>query len=345
LTAASVFGALPPRARWFELVDSHAQPAPSRRSDYVACLLLGVALVLVAATRSALLRVALPVVLATVAVVLLVRGAKKRAAPRPQAARRGLSFDGDRVLYVDGQGTEQVLLETGDPFGVTLVANRSRQRTVAAVSSTRGTFFVGATLDASARRAFASLLARTSIVGPDEVALEAIGADGEPLDLAPAELIALIDELERANPSCLDRVVLSDARGRPVLLDGPELHVGQDEFDLTAPLEWRAIVFQEPFGQAVAVYQGTWIRQGASEVVLVSLLPSIGAQPSGELHATGVPDLDRAAIRDLRLMQATPEAPPPTEQRVAIERLFMLPLRSALDRAPRPSQQSSRARA
>ena len=34
-------------------------------------------------------------------------------------------------------------------------------------------------------------------------------------------------------------------------------------------------------------------------------------------------------------MQAAPEQPPPPEQRVAIERLFMLPLRSALDRAPR----------
>ena len=35
---------------------------------------------------------------------------------------------------------------------------------------------------------------------------------------------------------------------------------------------------------------------------------------------------------------------PPTEQRVAIDRLFMLPLRCALDRAPRPSQQPTRAR-
>ena len=35
--------------------------------------------------------------------------------------------------------------------------------------------------------------------------------------------------------------------------------------DLSAPLEWRAIVFQESFGSAVAVYQGTWIRQGAKD--------------------------------------------------------------------------------
>jgi hypothetical protein len=34
-------------------------------------------------------------------------------------------------------------------------------------------------------------------------------------------------------------------------------------------------------------------------------------------------------------MQSLPDVPPPREQRVAIERLFMLPLRQALDRAPR----------
>src|SRR5262249_41872458 len=153
--------------------------------------------------------------------------------------------------------------------------------------------------------------------------------------LSPGNLFALVGELERVNASSTERLVLSDARGRPVLLDGPDLRVGDHHFDLTAPLEWRAIVFQEPFGQAVAVYQGTWIRQAGPELVLVSLLPSITAQAQSDLPATGVPELDRAAMRDMRLMQATPEAPPPAEQRVAIERLFMLPLRAALDRAPR----------
>jgi hypothetical protein len=139
--------------------------------------------------------------------------------------------------------------------------------------------------------------------------------------------------------------VLSDARGAPLLVDGHELRIGERRFDLSLPLEWRAFVFQEPFGQAVAVYQATWIRQGAGEVVLVSLLPSLAPTGSGEIRSTGIAELDRAAIRDLRLMQATPDEPPPTEQRVAVDRLFMLPLRIALDKAPRPSQQPSRARA
>jgi hypothetical protein len=102
------------------------------------------------------------------------------------------------------------------------------------------------------------------------------------------------------------------------------------------------------------VYQGTWVRQGDSELVLVCLLPSLGPAIFADIDLAG---LDRAEgrapkaplsglLRDIRLMQATPEPPPPTEQRVAIDRHFMLPIRCALDRAPRPAPQpTSRARA
>ena len=82
--------------------------------------------------------------------------------------------------------------------------------------------------------------------------------------------------------------------------------------------------------------------QGGTEIVLVSLLPALGPLPGSDLDLSTV---DRAVLRDLRLMQASPEQPPPAEQRVAIERLFMLPLRSALDRAPRPSRLPDRAQA
>jgi hypothetical protein len=80
------------------------------------------------------------------------------------------------------------------------------------------------------------------------------------------------------------------------------------------------------------------VRQGHSEAVLVSLIPSISSvsipltPPAGE-----VPEVASAVLRDLRLMQASPEPPPPSELRVGIERMFMLRLRAALDRAPRPS--------
>lgn len=49
--------------------------------------------------------------------------------------------------------------------------------------------------------------------------------------------------------------------------------------------------------------------------------------------------MDRAVLRDLRLMQASAETPLSREQRHAIERLLMMPIRSSLDRAPRKSRQ------
>src|SRR6185503_9796249 len=109
------------------------------------------------------------------------------------------------------------------------------------------------------------------------------------------------------------------------------------------PIEWRAFVFQEPLGQAVALYQGTWVRQGSSEIALVCLLPAITPAPEGE--GVALSSLDRSALRDLRLMQGGPEDPPPLDQRVAVDRLVMLPIRSALDKAPRPAAQHPRARA
>jgi hypothetical protein len=46
----------------------------------------------------------------------------------------------------------------------------------------------------------------------------------------------------------------------------------------------------------------------------------------------------RSLARDVRLMQASAGDPPPRELRCAIDRPFMLPLRHALDRAPRASR-------
>jgi hypothetical protein len=44
-------------------------------------------------------------------------------------------------------------------------------------------------------------------------------------------------------------------------------------------------------------------------------------------------------------MQGAPEDPPAAPLRVAMDRLLMLPIRSALDKAPRPAAQPARARA
>jgi hypothetical protein len=120
---------------------------------------------------------------------------------------------------------------------------------------------------------------------------------------------------------------LQDASGDPVVLDRGELRVGARRIDLSAPLEWRAFVFEELGVHAVSLCQATWVRQGDGEVVLVAPLGEGGASIQG--------------APDARLMQAVTGDPPPRELRRAIDRLFMLPLRRALDRAPRISRAPS----
>ncbi len=129
-----------------------------------------------------------------------------------------------------------------------------------------------------------------------------------------------------------------------MILDGSDLQVRDRHFDLRRPLEWRSILFQESFGTAVTLYQGTWIRQGASEFVLVSLLtPSFFEAGASDVEHAGIPELDVMATRDQRLLQATATEPPPVEQRVAMDGLFVVPLRAVLDQAPLASVQPVRA--
>lgn len=297
-----------------------------------------VALVVLAVAQNIVLRIAVPLVLVTAAIVLYVRGSRRRSSDK--AASRGICVDGHGLFFQPESGPPQNVVPLGEPFGMTLVTSAKRDRMVAVWSSPEGLFYVGSTFEGPARRALGALFDRAFTAVGDDAALEALGPDGAPLELLPSDFAALVFAVEELDPSCVERLVLSDARGAPLTLDGRELVVGERRFDLTAPLEWRPFVFQEAFGQAVAVYQGTSIRQGGSEAVLVALLPSILPYEFGEES-----DLDRTLLRDLRLMQAPPEEPPPRDARVAIDRLFVLPVRSALDRAPRASQQPSRARA
>jgi hypothetical protein len=327
-------------SRWFLAADAAATSRPGRLRRWPAAFLGAGALMLVALAKSLVLRVLLPIALAAVAIVVIVRGRRPPRTVRAAAAEapRGLSLSARALAFHSSTAPaiEVITLEPFAPFGVTLLTTRSRDRLVCAITTAAGTFYVGAHCDAAERREHSAMLSRASVLSGDEVGLEAVAPDGLPLDLRMSELAALVRELSAIDPSCLDRLVLSDARGVPITLEAHELRVREARFDLAVPLEWRAIVFQEPFGQAVTIYQGTWVRQGTSEVVLLSLLPSIaplGAQSASD--GTGVPELDRATSRDLGLMQASPEEPPPADQRVAIDRMFMLPLRAALSRAPR----------
>lgn len=358
-------------ARWFGALDPAAQPAtephrspagsPLSRATRAAVPVGLTALAVVA--EAVVLRMAeapgllalLPLALALVAGAFVANNVLRLRRPRDsgelvgggsglrQGAARGVEVDGERLAFRSTlDRAPHMILHLDAPFGVTLLASPRRERVTALLSSASGTFYLGAAFDAPSRRAFAPLLDRAFTVVGDDVGLEAIAPDGEPLLFSPEELASLLDALLEQSPTCLERFVVTDARGAALTLDGRHLCVGDRSVDLNAPLEWKPIVFQEAFGQAIAVYQGTWIRQGGTELTLVSLLPALGPVPGSDLDAS---TLDRGVLRDLRLMQASPEVPPPSEQRVAIERLFMLPVRSALDRAPRASHQPDRAQA
>jgi hypothetical protein len=362
----------PHASLWLDALDPDA-PAPAAPPAYAAALAVPffiAALIAFALLKSAALHVLVPLALAVAAVLVVARasagpprrasswrwGSKPSSGPSSSGGRgprRGLELEGDRLSFRSA-GRLQALLSTSSPFGVTLLATPRRERAVVLLTSASGTFYVGAHFDADARRAAAHVLDRATTVGGDDVGLASIAPDGDPLLIAPEDFVTLLDTLAARSPSCLDRFVLTDARGADLTLDGRALLAGDRSIDLDAPLEWRAIVFQEAFGQSVAVYQGTWVRQGNNEIVFVCLLPSLGPAIFADIDLAG---LDRAQgqapkaplsglLRDIRLMQATPEQPPPTEQRVAIDRHFMLPVRCALDRAPRAAQQHpSRARA
>ncbi len=93
---------------------------------------------------------------------------------------------------------------------------------------------------------------------------------------------------------------------------------------------------------AASVCQATWIRQGDVEVVFVAPLPADGAwmvdADMAVRAAGGGAAVKRSIARDLRLIQASAGEAPPRDARHAIDRIFMLPLRRALDRAPRASR-------
>lgn len=334
------------RARRFVLVDLNAPApkSPSRAPLLLVPLTVG-ALLIVAFVRSLLVRTLLPLALAVAAVALWVqRSRREERARREREGRRGLILEGRELRFWPGTaGTARAAIDLSQPFGATILSTHRRDRLVLMLTSEAGVFHVGTVVDAPSASVLAPLFGRATTVAGEEAAFEAIGPDGEPVLLAAGDFVALVEGLAAADPGCLDRVVVTDTRGAKVVLDADELRVAQLAFDLSSPLEWRALVFQEPFGQVMTLYQGTWIRQNGSEVVLVSLLPSLG--PILEVEPGEIATLDRAVLRDLRLMQANAELPPPREQRYAIERLLMMPIRSSLDRAPRKSRQPSPPRA
>ena len=292
-------------------------------------------------------------VLAFFSARLFVRRLTKVPLRRLRVDGAGIAFEAPGRHRDHGRMVQERLIDLSGSFGMTLLSDPIRNRLVLAVTATGRAVYFSARVSSDERHTYRGLLSNASTVSDDDAVLDAMGPDGAPLELKLRDMSTLINTLLKTDGLALDRCFLSDTHGAPVVLDTHELHIGRKGFDLRAPLEWRAMLFQEPFGTVMAVsdrepnskppggvmvYQATWVRQGPSEAVLVALIPSISSvsvppsPPAGE-----VPEVASAVLRDLRLMQASPEPPPPNELRVAIERMFMLRLRAALDRAPRAS--------
>ena len=248
------------------------------------------------------------------------------------------------VLVVDATGIHRLdsdrtttLAFFAEPFGVTIFASPDRSLFRIALTSAGAARYLAARVrDAEDAASAPTLIAHAVTVNDDDLRASSAMA------LSASDAEKLLRAIVERAPQALERIFLSDSNGEPVTVGTGELCVGPRRIDLLAPLEWRASVFQEALPQAAAFYQATWIRQADLEVVFVAPIASEGTmneEPAAAVCAAGLRPLVRRSLsRDLRLLQAPPEKPPPHEHRHAIDRPFMLPLRRAVDGAPRPSR-------
>ncbi len=257
---------------------------------------------------------------------------------KPRRPKSWVTIDGVRITR-SGEKGGVVLADFAAPFGVTVLSNQSRTRALLAFTTPEQTRYVRARIERPEEAARArELLARAATVEDTDVLL---GAFDDEDALSAAAAMRLVDLVRQRAPDALDRFYLTDPRGGAIVLEGSELRLGERVVDLTAPLEWRGFMFHESLGHQTTIYQATWLRQSGIELVLVASMPNeisswmVGKQGRTVGSVTHDTLVQRALVRDLRLMQSVPDVPPPREQRIAVERLFMLPLRQALDRAPR----------
>jgi hypothetical protein len=256
--------------------------------------------------------------LAAAAVLAVGAVAYQWLSKRVTEPRAWLLVDERGLRRVEG-GRETELAAWADGFGATVLARANLQFFAVALTSPRATRFLPVRVDDPAERASAHLLFRHATTAAEsdlrvdpEASLSA--ADGE----------RLLGAIAARLPGALERVSLLDAAGEPVVLDKGELRIGSRRIDLTAPLEWRSFAYQELGANAAWLCQAIWVRQGEAEVFLVAPMPA-----------------DVSTMRpapDARLMPTGRGEPPPRELRRAIDHVFMLPLRVALDRSPRISR-------
>ncbi len=256
--------------------------------------------------------------------------------------QRGTST-GEVVLGVAGverrsrRGQTQ-LATFADPFGLAVFADPRRTRAILAFTTHTTARYLSVRLgETDAAEADRAIMKRAAAVAESD----ALGARLDDATLSSSDAEALVTSVAARAPEALGRIYVSGPAGEPIVLDRGSLRVGAKLFDLGAPLEWKAFMFHETVGAMAMLYHATWVRQDASEVVLVSPMPpevsSLFSEAPEEVRAVveRSSEMQRAVAKDLRVMQASADTPPPVETRIAVERMFMFPLRRALDTAPR----------
>jgi len=290
-----------------------AAPSPAARwlamAPWIAAVLATVVVLSPMPVRARVAGLVVVVLGAMVATVLRVR-----AKARPLSAWILLD-EGGIAREREGETTQLASWEA--QFGVAVLSNESRDLGVLAITTKTATRYVPVRAGGDDDRVLArELFVRPPALTEDDVRHVTRDDAGA---LCAADAVAIVSAIRERDPSALDRIVLSDPRGALVVLEGNELRAGDRVIDLASPLEWRAFLFVESAGAVASVVQATWVRQAGVEVVLVAEAAREANHPRGG-------------------RVSHPDAPPPIELRMAIERLFMAPLRDALERAPRASR-------
>jgi|SRR5580658_1423451 hypothetical protein len=246
---------------------------------------------------------------------LVARAWARRPAPqKPTSRSAAIAADSRGIWRVGTEGEPAPIARWDEPFGVLVLVNPPRTRAVLAFTSPERTRLVAVRIDGDGARPWLDNAVTITDADLDEALA---GFRHGFLSARSAE--TLLGMIASRASSSLGRIDLVDASGAKVTLEGDKLGARDKVIDLGEPVEWRSFTFHEAASGATAavVYQATWVRQGTTELVLVCPLPA-------DASSLG---LGRASNH-----------PPARENRVAIDRLFMAPLRRALEGAPRISR-------
>jgi hypothetical protein len=248
---------------------------------------------------------------------------------RKAASKASILLDGKGIWRKTDDGDVACIARWDEPFGVTVLASPSKARALFAFSSAERTRLVAVRVEGAPAADAARRCLDRAVPATDADLDDALGGIGRGLSGKSAAV--LFAELEKRAAPSIGRIYLSDASGAKVTLEGDKLRARDKLLDLADPLEWRSFMFHEgghglspvtptsesaPAASGVTVYHAMWARQGPTELVFVCPIPA-------DASSWGIRSADPPPLRELR---------------VAVDRLFMIPLRKALEGAPRISR-------